>query len=300
MNKICVILNFYFFFCATNSSAQTVILSYDGTGNRITKHQANSPVAASIVGDTLACEYDIVTYRAHGGVTYAWSNGATDSVMSVMADTSMRFEVYTYNSYGCADSASAHLTVRPVGSTGPIAGNHWVVLSAPVVYDTFTVPLHLGSFYNWTVTNGSISFGYGTNRIVAAFIATGTGYVSVFESLYGGMCETLPIEIADTVANSDGSYLPLGTLPFANSYEFNIYPNPSSGNVLVDFAEEGCPQIAISIFNVVGQSVYEKTVSGLGNFHLSLDKSIFASPGLYMVQVRTENELHNSKIAIVR
>jgi len=237
---------------------------------------------------------------AHGGGTYMWNNGATDSTISMIMDTSTSFKVRVTNGIGCSDSTLRHITVLHIPITGPIAGLINVnLLTNPI--DTYIVPLHPGSIYNWTVSNGSIiggtvmGGGFGSNQIIVQWYEHGTGTISVYETVDSGRCSTLPIFIPDTVT---GSNVIVQNATADNL--FNVYPNPANDGIWTDYAEPGCLEISISVTNAVGQRLYHCLYAGNETFHIHLENGLFPSPGIYTLQVKSENRIFTKKIVITK
>lgn len=64
-----------------------------------------SPVAASITGDTIACNDQAVVLTATGGGAYSWSTGSTSADISVIVTQTSSYAVTVTNADGCTASA---------------------------------------------------------------------------------------------------------------------------------------------------------------------------------------------------
>lgn len=78
----------------------------------------------------------------------------------------------------------------------------------------------------------------------------------------------------------------------------NIYPNPTEGNLNINFYAENSENISIEIVNVLGERIYEEELLNFsGNYkrQLSLEKYV---GGIYTVQLRSKNNTINKKIIL--
>ncbi len=71
------------------------------------------------------------------------------------------------------------ITVKPFTSQGNISGDSLVCLDEGAV--TYTSPQKTGYIYDWTVNNGSITAGHGSNSITVNWSKSGTGMVVLTE-----------------------------------------------------------------------------------------------------------------------
>jgi hypothetical protein len=74
-----------------------------------------------------------------------------------------------------------------------------------------------------------------------------------------------------------------------------LYPNPfSTGSLSIKLPEDA---IQISIFEVTGKIVYEQKVT---NNKILIDKSVFPTEGLFIVNVKTPTDIINQKLIIAK
>jgi hypothetical protein len=85
----------------------------------------------------------------------------------------------------------------------------------------------------------------------------------------------------------------------ANTTKLNIYPNPTSGQVTIQYRVSAAQDAHISITNVLGQKVYDGTLNlNSGNGSAKLDVSALAD-GMYMVSIKSDNAIdYNQKLMI--
>jgi hypothetical protein len=112
-------------------------------------------------GPTTFCAGGTVTLTAPAGMTsYAWSNGAT--TQSITVGTVGSYHVVVTNSNSCtAQSADVNVTVN--ASPAPVITAPSSICAGSTA--TASVPAVSGATYAWTVTNGSIVSGAGSNTI---------------------------------------------------------------------------------------------------------------------------------------
>jgi uncharacterized repeat protein (TIGR01451 family) len=134
-------------------------------------------------GPTTFCSGGSVTLTASPAATYAWSNGAT--TQSITVTTSGTFTVTTTDGACNATSAPVTVTVHPSPTatmTAPSSANANATGLAASVTQT------AGATYNWTVTNGTLVSGQGTDAIT--FNAGTSGITSVQVAVTLGSCTT--------------------------------------------------------------------------------------------------------------
>jgi uncharacterized repeat protein (TIGR01451 family) len=140
-------------------------------------------VAPSITasGPTTFCAGGSVTLTANpSGDSYLWSNGATTRSITVTA--SGTFTVAITSSCGTSNAGPKSVTVKPAPSA---------VINAPSSADENTANLHAsvaaqaGATYAWSMLNGTITAGQGTNDITFTAGNAGTTKVMVTVTLDG-------------------------------------------------------------------------------------------------------------------
>ena len=82
---------------------------------------------------------------------------------------------------------------------------------------------------------------------------------------------------------------------FENLKSISVFPNPTTGDVLVNFYLTKNSPINLTILNTMGQVIVQKTVNGLfGENEYPL--SIKGENGVYLLQIQVENELIVRKV----
>lgn len=168
----------------TNSASHTVTVSTPGT--------------ATITGATSTCASTPVTLDAGAGwASYLWTGGATTRFLTVSpaADTTYTVTV----SDGICSVSDTH--------TVTVTSNPTATLTTPASVcangtGNAAVPAQPGATFAWTVTNGTVTSGAGTNAIV--FTAGPSGNVSISVTVTNGSCTsnasaTIPITTTPVV-----------------------------------------------------------------------------------------------------
>ena len=76
-----------------------------------------------------------------------------------------------------------------------------------------------------------------------------------------------------------------------------ISPNPSSGNLFIDFGNKNFGATEISFSDVIGQQIYTTSVSASGKQELNLSEF---SKGIYFMRLKTETGEVTKKIMIAK
>src|SRR6185436_11177269 len=155
----------------------------------------------TITGPNTVCPNTPFTLDAGAGfATYAWSTGATTQTITISQSAATTYSVTVTNG-GCSASASKSVGV----SATPIAS-----VAAPASVDasstgnTASVPSQAGATYAWSIGNGAITAGAGTNAIT--FTAGSSGMVDLSVVVTIGACNatgTASVNIQSTVNEAD-------------------------------------------------------------------------------------------------
>ena len=119
--------------------------------------------APSITGNTTICQGQSTTLTAIGGNSYVWSNGATQSVISV--GTGGIYTVSVTNIEGCSATANITVTVNPLPNVA-IAGDHSICQGSST-----TLAASGASTYAWSTSSGNTSI---TVSEAGSYSVTGT------------------------------------------------------------------------------------------------------------------------------
>jgi uncharacterized repeat protein (TIGR01451 family) len=138
-----------------------------------------APVAL-ITGPSEACPDDAFVLDAGAGfASYLWSNGETTQSITVTQSVATEYSVTVTNGGNCAATATTFVDV-PSSPDATITAPDSVVAGS--TGNSASVPAHAGANYHWTLSNGTITSGQGTNAIAFTAGASGNVVVSVTAS----------------------------------------------------------------------------------------------------------------------
>jgi hypothetical protein len=136
--------------------------------------------------------------------------------------------------------------------------------------ETYTYPNTVGSTYNWTVTNGVIVSGQGTNSIDVMWANTGIGSVSVVETN------------ATTCTGDEVTYdvvvIPTNVEEFANT--MILYPNPVTTELNLQITSDLIGS-DLFVFDALGKQILKQQILSTNT---TINTSSFAV-GNYVVKV---------------
>jgi hypothetical protein len=91
----------------------------------------------------------------------------------------------------------------------------------------------------------------------------------------------------------------LGVNNINNGFTFNLYPNPTSGDVNMVFNLTQTQNVTINLYNVLGENLYTRQMGKLnsGQHNIIIPNEGF-NPGVYFVRVATDNETTTIKLVI--
>jgi hypothetical protein len=176
------------------------------------------------------------------------------------------------NSEGCSGNPST-IEVEVVCATtatvinGPLGPN-------ALTETSYTCDGSASSTYVWTITNGVITSGQGTNSISVLWAGTGLATLTVQETT-SASCEgdlisinvvVIPTSVDETIAKS-----------------FSLYPNPTEGRMVIDLGE-GFSGVGytLNLHNAKGQMVY---TTELNTSQVMLDLRSLGGAGVYHASV---------------
>ena len=221
--------------------------------------------AISILGSLDICPDDSVTlFAPTGPYSYSWSNG--DSSSSIVVTQGGQFTLNVIDGNGCVNTSDTIVVVEvPVPQVSSIIGD--TVGIVPLQQYIYVISQVVGQTYSWTVTNGAIVSGQGTNIVSVLWNQTNTGTLSVTTS--NGYCEdSTKVSIRTNIGVDDFSLT-----------DFSLYPNPTQGKLVIetDFNTD-----EILIYNAQGRLI--QVISTTGERH-QLDISNY-SAGVYWIEIQ--------------
>ena len=116
-------------------------------------------------------------------------------------------------------------------------------------------------------------------------VANGTYYYKV--TAYSSACESNPAHTTEDV----GYVVVMVNAVAENSINAKLYPNPTTGNLKIEAASIK----TVSVFNLVGQKVYEDNINANECVINMKDYGM----GVYMVKIQTESGVTTQKVSVI-
>ena len=255
--------------------------------------------------DSFSCNYNEESTIDDGTCEYTSCAGCTDPVACnyeegmtiddgtciLPGDNCDDGEEYTYDDfiqedcsctgYGCDDPDACNYNPNAIPDSGSC--NYITLYSISgeanpnaIMLLTYLYPNTSGSTYEWTITNGDIEDGEGTNVVEAAWWGNDEGTLCVTETNSGGCSgEQVCLDVDITPVNLDE----LGPIPFL------LYPSPASNTLNIKAPSIGSAGAFIQIRDASGRVVHSSSISSIA----SVDVSHLAR-GAYLVKIISEGE----------
>lgn len=151
----------------------------------------------------------------------------------------------------------------------------------------YSTPNTQDNTYEWSVDNGTIMDGAGTHEVTIEWHNPGYGYVSVKET-----------NTNDCVAESDALEVTINECTSIDKVlagNVSIYPNPTSGDVYIEFKLASETDYSIRILNATGQMVYQESHDAKsGSQKLKLNTSTLPN-GYYLINIESEDGININK-----
>ncbi len=144
-----------------------------------------------------------------------------------------------------------------------------------------------GNTYTWVVDGGTITAGAGTYQITVQWGSYGMGYVQLTED--NGAC-------AGSTENYDVQIDECTSVDELTLNEFNLYPNPASSMITIEFLNGNEEGFELSVWNMHGKLMEQQNiVSAKSNAEINVADY---PAGIYFVQMSTQTTTY-SKIRFV-
>lgn len=255
--------------------------------------------------DPVACNFNPDSWLEDGTCEYITCSGCTDpeacnyqegmtiddGTCILPGDSCDDGEEYTYDDfiqmdcsctgYGCDDPDACNY--NPNAIPDPSSCNYITLYSISgetnpdaVMLMTYLYTNTPGSTYEWSISNGDIEDGEGTNVVDVAWWGDVAGSLCVIETNSGGCSgEQVCLDVDITPVNLDE----LGPIPFL------LYPSPASTTLNVQAPTLGHAGATLQIRDASGRVVHSSSVSSFA----AVDVSHLAR-GTYLVKLISEEE----------
>ena len=267
---------------ASNTVTPNALTVYTVTGTHPTNGcttTATSTVdvvvtSVAVSGPTAVCPGNSATLTASGADTYQWANGAPFATNIVSPTVATVYTVTgTTNTLGLTCNAQTTVQVGLYNNPTITATSTRSVMCKN---ETQVLTANGAASYTWS--NGSSTVGSTISinpKFTGPQIFTITGTSA--DNCTAKTTLTVSVQACNGIAGNDVAL-------------FNIYPNPSQGNLTIDGMENG----TVKVYNQTGQLVFEGKITSAAN---TLDLSHLAK-GLYQVNLQQGSQTVVKKIVI--
>jgi hypothetical protein len=233
----------------------------------------------TVIGSLDLCPGDTVTLSAASGMgDYFWSTGS--NFQSIDITQSGLYRVTLVSSDGCVDtSAYFQSVIHPLPVVSSIIGS--ITGVTPMQNYVYLVSQNSGSTYTWSITNGVIVSGQGTNVVTVMWSQASNGILSVIES--NGYCEdSTEVAISTTFSVSETAINPA-----------ILFPNPTKGmfKIVMNYAEP----VKVHLVDSRGK---ELSTFSKNSKEIELDASEYPA-GVYQVILEFENEVQVLRLVVI-
>ncbi|MDA9198446.1 T9SS type A sorting domain-containing protein [Schleiferiaceae bacterium] len=233
----------------------------------------------TVIGSLDLCPGDTVTLSAASGMgDYFWSTGSNFQAIDITQ--SGLYRVTLVSSDGCVDTSAYFQSVmHPLPVVSSIIGSTTGV--TPMQNYVYLVSQNSGSTYTWSITNGVIVSGQGTNVVTVMWSQASNGMLSVIES--NGYCEdSTEVAISTTFSVSETAINPA-----------ILFPNPTKGmfKIVMNYAEP----VKVHLVDSRGK---ELSTFSKNSKEIELDASEYPA-GVYQVILEFENEVQVLRLVVI-
>jgi parallel beta-helix repeat protein len=224
-----------------------------------------SPNVIVMANPPIVCAGSNVVMTGFGAVSYAWSNGVTGQNVSVNPTANTTYTVIGTNAIGCSGTFVQSITVKPLPVVSAVSNNGATACKD----DVFTVTANGGVSYQW-YSNTSSNILVGSPISVQASASTiFTVMATGSNGCVGKAQVTQEIEACTGIAK------------IATLGGVNVYPNPTSGILNVEFNSNISK--SVSVIDVTGRVIMTTNSSDSA---VALDLANLAA-GVYYVKMQT-------------
>jgi PKD repeat protein len=179
----------------------------------------------------------------------------------------------------CSDSISKTIMVNANPLAGVMLGQ--TTNLAPATPYIYAVAQQLNHTYLWSLTNGIVLAGQGTNAVTIQWIGVGAGKIQTIITNAQGCNDTSSLIL--NISN-------VGINEAQNTFHLQVFPNPNNGSFIIKAINNKTSNTHISVVNMLGQEVWSATqILPSGLQEVPIITSL--STGIYLLSFKNENGL---------
>jgi hypothetical protein len=219
----------------------------------------------------------VIVTGNNGTLTYSWSNGGTsDTIQNVLPGA---YTVTVTDSLGCSDTLTINVGYGICGSfTGTTSST---LASCGSCSDGSATISPVGN-------NGNVTYLWsnGDTTATSSNLLPGTYTVTITDTAGCVYVDSVTVNFGTTVVE------------IAENGFAGLYPNPSNGTVQLSLNFEKATDVQVVIYNVLGETVYAKTISGAVQGQTQINLNV--PNGIYNVHVITKDATQVLPLQIVK
>lgn len=152
-----------------------------------------------------------------------------------------------------------------------------------------------GTTYIWSngKTGSTVSFIADSTRtyLVTAYNTTGCSAIAYYEVTVNNC------SVFSRVASNDLSQS-LTAVDEKENADWNLYPNPAINGTNVNLRGDQIDKVVVSVYDDLGRKLANRTVIGKTVNIVPLEKSIFPTSGIYLIQVTYNKKTATKKLLV--
>lgn len=243
-----------------------------------------------------------------------------------VTDASSLTDTITVTTTGAGGIVSRAVDFIGNGTAGE-SGDYWIVLtpvggtysiSALLTNSCFTLPVHLLNFFgnmdknnkvtlNWTIADNETASSFVVERstngrdfttvaIVMASEKTGTENYTYYEMNNTGEKVLYRLQMVDKGHNAEYTRILVFQGKTLGKSSLRIIGNPVSDKLTFSYTSLTAETVNVKVFDAAGRLMMNQRVNSLeGNNLVSLSLNAAMKPGVYVVQVNSDDEIRSAK-----
>ncbi len=229
------------------------------------------------------CPNTTFTLGATGAVTYTWSNGTVSNTAVYVVPGPSTISVVGTGTNGCERILSIPVNTKPIAtlSISPIISIDQASICPGYSFQLVASGSDSNN-YNWysSVANGSV--------LAPSYNQSNTLTITNIEATSVFTVTSLNLNYCYSQTSFTVNVLPcVGLTEFQNNLNLRVYPNPFSNRLFVELNAPAIQENSVLVYTAFGQLVEIKCQ--LKGSVLNLDFQPDLSPGMYYVQVKTQD-----------
>jgi uncharacterized repeat protein (TIGR03803 family) len=277
------------------SPAMTKIYTVTGTAsNGCTKKltakvlvNALPIVTSSVSPSATVCEGNTVILSGFGAASYSWSGGVTDGITFIATSTTT-YTVTGIGINGCTNTDTRKIKVNALPNVTATSDTICVGAIAKIKAKG-------AATYVWSTGATTASLSVSPDS-TTTYTVTGTSNKGCTKDAYS----TIIVDsCAANRSNNDVSFGQLSIVDTLQVHKFYLYPNPSSGNIILDYTLNLTEHGAVVIYDILGKFISAYELDNSSNQLLMRNENLETGTYFYKVLVNGL-EVKREKIILMR